>query len=284
MTTYCINQALAPGRIPQRLNFHDQDFWQIVIESPEIFVFLDFDGTLAEIAPTPADVFFSEPRQRWLNDFHSLPGCSVGIVSGRPINELKRLVGLDQIFYIGCHGLEWAAPEGTFNRPWSNRVIIDTLRSLREELCRALAGADGIIVEDKGIALALHFRRADGDTALLARQEFVRAVHKYQQQGVKLELLAGKDVIEVKPTGMTKADAVTQILANYASTALPIYIGDDRSDEAAFAAIAEKGMAILVDEKPRKSAAARFLKNPTEVYLFLRCLTHMREKRDQTQN
>lgn len=282
MTTDCINQSLQPGGIPQRLNFHDQDFWQLVIEAPEIFVFLGFDGTLAEIAPTPADVLFSEPRRRWLQDFHSLPGCSVGIVSGRPIDELRRLIGLEQIYYVGCHGLEWAAPDGTFNRSWPNRVFVDTLRCLHEELRRALADADGIIVEDKGIALALHFRRADGDTALAARQEFVRAVHEYQQQGVKLELLAGKDVIEAKPTGMTKADAITQILAHYASAALPIYIGDDRTDEAAFAAIAAKGMAILVEETPRKTVAARFLKNPTEVYLFLRCLTHMREKREQS--
>lgn len=89
MTTDCINQSFQPGGIPQRLNFHDQDFWQLVIEAPEIFVFLGFDGTLAEIAPTPADVLFSEPRRRWLQDFHSLPGCSVGIVSGRPIDELS---------------------------------------------------------------------------------------------------------------------------------------------------------------------------------------------------
>jgi len=281
VTTNCIHESLRSG-IPQRLNFNDQNLWEVVVEAPAVFVFLDFDGTLAEIAPTPADVSFSEPRQRWLKDFHSLPGCSVGIVSGRPISELKRLVGLDQIFYVGCHGLEWAAPDDTANLSWPNRVIVDALRSLREEMRRAMADADGIILEDKGIALALHFRQAEDDTAWTARQEFVRAVHGHQQQGVKLELLAGKDVIEVKPTGMTKTDAITQILAQYASTALPIYIGNDRSDEAAFAAIAENGMAILVEEKPRKSASARFLKNPTEVYLFLRCLTHMREKRDRT--
>lgn len=113
-----------------------------------------------------------------------------------------------------------------------------------------MADADGIILEDKGIALALHYRRAERDTALAARKEFVRAVHWYQQQGVKLELLAGKEVIEAKPTGMTKGDAITQILARYASTALPIYIGDERSDEAAFEAIADVGMAILVAETP----------------------------------
>jgi trehalose 6-phosphate phosphatase len=143
---------------------------------------------------------------------------------------------------------------------------------------KGMADADGIILEDKGVALALHYRRANRNTAIAARKEFVRAVHGYQQRGVKIELLAGKEVIEAKPTGMTKDDAIKQILARYASTALPIYIGDERSDEAAFLTIADIGLAILVTETPRETAATLFLKDPSEVYLFLRRLTHMREK------
>ncbi|MGZ8450938.1 MAG: hypothetical protein ACXW6K_01015 [Candidatus Binatia bacterium] len=91
---------------------------------------------------------------------------------------------------------------------------------------------------------------------------------------IRMGLVSGLSLLsEIK-----KADAIMQILARYAPTALPIYIGDDRTNQAAFEAIAEIGMAIHVEESPRKTAAARFLKNPTEVYLFLRCLTHMREK------
>jgi len=141
-----------------------------------------------------------------------------------------------------------------------------------------MAGLEGIVVEDKGISLALHYRMAERDTAWAARQEFVRAVNGYQQQGVKLELLAGKEVLEAKPAGATKGDAIGQIWSRYAPTALPIYIGDDVTDESAFDAISEKGLAILVAETPRPTAAQLFLKNPTEVYVFLRCLTHVREK------
>ena len=265
--------------IPQQLNFDDHSLWQAVVEAPGIFAFFDFDGTLAEIAPTPADVMFSEPRKGWLKDFISLPKCSVGIVSGRPIVELRKLVGLEQIFYVGCHGLEWAAPNGEIYISWANQLIIDALRSLRDDMFKSMAYADGIVLEDKGIGLALHYRQADPDTALAARKDFVRAVHGYQQQGVKLELLAGKEVIEAKPAGMTKDDAIRQILARYASSALPIYIGDERSDEAAFLTIADIGLAILVAETPRETAATLFLKDPSEVYLFLRRLIHIREKR-----
>jgi trehalose 6-phosphate phosphatase len=144
-------------------------------------------------------------------------------------------------------------------------------------MCGAVADFEGVVLEDKGITLALHYRRARRDAASAARKEFVRAVHWYQQQGVKLQLLAGKEVIEAKAAGSTKGDAITQILARYVPTALPIYIGDDITDESAFHAIAEKGLAILVSETPRATAAARFIRNPTEVYEFLRRLTRMRE-------
>ena len=279
MASSGIHQSLHHSMIPHRLDFDDHKLWQAVVEAPAIFAFFDFDGTLAEIAPTPADVLFREPRKDWLKDFISLPECSVGIVSGRPIDELRKLIGLEQIFYVGCHGLEWAAPNGEIHISWANQLIMDALRSLRDDMFKAMAYADGIVLEDKGIALALHYRRADPATALAARKEFVRAVHGYQQQGAKLELLAGQEVIEAKPTGMTKDDAIKQILARYGSTALPIYLGDERSDEAAFLTIADKGLSILVAETPRETAATLFLKDPTEVYLFLRRLTDMREKR-----
>jgi len=282
MAAYRTKQSDPHNRFPQRLEFDDQDLWQTVVEAPAVIVFLDFDGTLVEIAPTPTDVLLSEPRKRWLKDFLSCPQCSIGVVSGRPVDELKRLIGLEQIFYVGCHGLEWAAPDGNFHMSWPDRVVVDALSSLRDEMCRVMAHSDGIILEDKGVALALHYRRAERDTALAAREEFVRAVHRYQQQGIKLELLVGKEVIEAKPTGTTKGDAITQILARYVSTALPIYIGDDLTDETAFDAIAEIGIAILVAEMPRETAAARILKNPTEVYVFLRCLTRMMEMRERT--
>jgi trehalose 6-phosphate phosphatase len=249
-----------------------------VVRAPAIMTFLDFDGTLVEIAPTPADVEFAAPRKRWLEDILSLPRCSVGVVSGRPIDELRRIIGLDEIFYIGCHGLEWAAPDGARYTASPSPVLVDALSSLRAVMRAAMAGFAGVVVEDKGISLALHYRMAERDTAWAARKEFVRAVNWYQQQGVKLELLPGKEVLEAKPAGTSKGDAVSKIWACYAPTALPIYIGDDVTDESAFSAVAAAGLAIVVAPTPRATAARLFLKNPTEVYVFLRCLTHLREK------
>jgi trehalose-phosphatase len=266
------------NRLPQRLHIDDAKLWQQVVFAPKIISFFDFDGTLVEIAPTPADVNLAKPCKRWLNEILSLPGCSAAVVSGRPIDDLRRLIGLDRLFYVGCHGLEWAAPDGVRHTSWLNRLLVDALRALRSEMRATMATFEGVIIEDKGMSLALHYRLAGRATATAARKEFVRAVSWYQQQGAKLELISGKEVIEAKPAGTTKGDAITQIWARYAPTALPIYIGDDTTDESAFEAIADKGLAVLVAETPRLTAAQMYLKNPTEVYVFLRCLTHMREK------
>ncbi len=268
------------GRMPRQLDANDDRLWQQVINAPAIFTFLDFDGTLVEIAPTPADVSLSEPRKRWLQELTLLPQCSVGVVSGRPIDELRRFIGVEQIFYVGCHGLEWAAPDGNRSMAWTQRTLLDALRSLREEMCRELARFAGVDLEDKGMSLALHYRRAQANEALAARKEFVRAVHWYQQQGIKIDLLPGKEVIEAKPAGSTKGDAVVQILARYAPAALPIYIGDDLTDESAFHAIGENGLAILVAASPRTSAAGWFVKNPRAVYAFLRRLIRARETKE----
>ena len=263
--------------MPRQLDYDDGALWQPIVNAPAIFTFLDFDGTLVEIAPTPAEVRLSEARRRRLKELIALRQCSVGIVSGRTVDELRRLIGLEPIFYVGCHGLEWAAPDGTRCRARPNRGLVDALRALREKMRREMARLDGVVLEDKGMALALHYRRAEPHAALAAHTAFFRAVHGYRERGVKLELLAGKAVIEAKPAGTTKGDAIMQILARYAPAALPIYLGDDITDESAFCSIGEKGLAMLVAQAPRATAATHFVKNPSEVYGFLRCLISRRE-------
>jgi len=267
-----------PSQAPQRLNLDDENFWQQVVMAPAIITFLDFDGTLVEFAPTPGEVRFEAARKRWLREIVALPRCAVGVVSGRAVDDLRRLIGLEQIFYVGCHGLEWAAPDGMRYVSWPNRALLDALASLRAEMREAMAGQPGIVIEDKGIALALHYRMADQDTAAAARKEFVRAVNWYQRQGVKLELLGGKEVIEARPGGATKGDAITQLWSRYAPKAMPIYIGDDVTDESAFQAIGATGLTILVADAPRPTAAQLYLKNSTEVYVLLRCLVRLRDR------
>lgn len=279
MTVTRARQRDQRNKVPRRFDRGGRDPWAPVLRTKEVFIFLEFDGTLVEIAPGPGDVVLSERRKRYLRELLSAPGCSVAIVSGRPVDELRKLIGLDGMFYIGCHGLEWTAPDGTGYMSWPHKVVLDALQSLREQLRDSLINFKGVLLEDKGIALALHYRKARPETALMARREFVRAVHWYQQHGVKLEILAGKEVIEAKSAGAKKGDAITQILARRSPSAIPIYIGDDITDESAFHAIAERGLAILVAKTPRMTAATFYLRDPSDVYAYVRCLNAMRRRR-----
>jgi trehalose 6-phosphate phosphatase len=283
MTVTKARQIKQLKKVPRRLHRGHKDPWAPVFRAKEIFIFFEFDGTLVEIAPRPDEVVLSERRKRYLRDLLSAGGSSVAIVSGRPVDELRKLVGLDGMFYIGCHGLEWAAPDGTRYTSWPHKMVLNALQSLKEELRDSLIKLKGVLLEDKGIALALHYRKARPDTALTARKEFVRSVHWYQQQGVKLEIVAGKKVIEAKSAGAKKGDAITQILARRAPGAIPIYIGDDITDESAFRAIAARGLAILVTKTARATAATFHLRDPREVYAYVRCLNALWRTRRQLQ-
>ena len=112
-------------------------------------------------------------------------------------------------------------------------------------------------LEDKGTAVALHYRMAAEDTALAAKSDFLRAVHHYQQRGIPLEIVAGKEVVEAKPAAQNKGDAAIRLLEHYGDGALPIYCGDDFTDEVAFHRLDKQGITILVAETPRPTAAAR---------------------------
>ena len=259
--------SVAPGELATR---------QPLVDAKSIFLFLDFDGTLVEIAPRPSDVYLTHQRRQCLQDLLSTPGLSAAVVSGRPIEELKRLIQLDDLFYVGNHGLEWIAPRGRKNSCSIGKPVMDALQSLRDEFSHSIADLKGVFLEDKGTALALHFRLASEDTALNVKSEFVRAIHRQQKRGVALEILAGKEVVEAKPAAVNKGDATERLLERFDPEAFPVYIGDDITDEMMFQRFHKRGLTILVVGTPRPTAASFYLRNPNEVYEFLQRLVRIK--------
>jgi trehalose 6-phosphate phosphatase len=155
----------------------------------------------------------------------------------------------------------------------------DALQSLREQFAGSFADTPGIFVEEKGSALALHFRLATKEAASRVIRDFAEAVNAHQRRGLPLEVLKGKGVIEVKPMAMNKGRAIAHILDRYGKMALPIYVGDDVTDEAAFHVVGRRGIAILVSEAPRKTAARFYLRGPDDVYTFLKDLIFLRAQK-----
>jgi trehalose 6-phosphate phosphatase len=248
-----------------------------LLTSGPVFLFLDFDGTLVELAPRPEDTHLSPERRRCLHQLTRAAGVYVAIVSGRSVEDLQSRIAVPELIYVGNHGLEWTAPGETVHHyPISERTR-DALQFLRDQFGGNVKKLKGVLLEDKKYAIALHYRMANQATALNVRNEFFRAVKQQQHCGAALEILAGKKVIEAKPVSRNKSDAVSHLLKRYAPEAFPIYFGDDKTDETAFRYLETQGITVLIAETPRPTAASFYLSNPNEVYAFLRYLMRMKK-------
>lgn len=211
-------------------------------------LFLDFDGTLVDLAPTPGEVEVGEPLRALVAGLHDRLGGRIAIVSGRPLAEIAAFLHPVALPIGGSHGLELRLPGGSLDTP-----------SRPEGLDKALArmhalAADwpGVLVEEKPLGAALHYRGAPQAEAACRRL----AAEAADVTGLALQ--PGKMVFELKPAGGDKGRALGLFMADplFAGTH-PVFLGDDLTDEAGFAAAAAAGGAgILVGEA--RATAARF--------------------------
>lgn len=246
--------------------------------SPELFCFLDYDGTLAPIAPRPELARPLARTETTLTRLVRLPGTDVAVVSGRPVADLLRILSIDGLFYVGLHGAEIRTPEGREMRlPVSSRAQ-SLLREWRGKLEALCSRFPGVWIEDKGLALACHDRQAPEEVAAQLDRFFSGLAAEFRAPSVPLELLHGKRVWELRPKGIDKGRAVLSILRTYRLTALPLYAGDDRTDEDAFAQLPEKAITIRIGEVDAPSRARYRIASPHEFKAFLDALVQRRQR------
>ena len=228
-------------------------------------LFLDYDGTLAPIAPRP-DLARLPRRTRGVLRRLAEQGPVV-LLSGRGREDVAALVGLDELTYAGSHGFDIAGP--TLRREVGEGIparIEDAAQRLRQRV----EGIAGALVEPKRFSVAVHFRLA-GDEDLPRIEEAVDAV---QSEIPELRKVHGKKVFELRPAlDWDKGHALLWLLyalhGEDGGAAVPLYLGDDVTDEDAFRAIQDRGIGILVAGEPRETAAAYSLRDPDEVRVFL---------------
>jgi trehalose 6-phosphate phosphatase len=213
-------------------------------------VFLDVDGTLVEIAGSPEEVRVEARLHEVLNRLrHRLDGA-VALVSGRRIADLERLFALSQLPMAGLHGLERCSVGGA--------VISGAAAALslpeREQLVRFAAEHPGVLLEDKGAAVALHYRAAP--EVEVAARALARAITAANAD--EMVLLEGKMVLEIRRRGSHKGDAIADFMNEppFAGRR-PVFIGDDVTDEDGFAVVNRMaGWSVRVGESG--TTAARF--------------------------
>jgi len=235
-----------------------------------VFLFLDFDGTLAPLARTPREAVLPAGLADLLHRLSTLAAVKLAVVSGRRLDDLRQKVGIDGIIYSGNHGLECKGPGIAFD-PGIDESLLNQLSEMAQGLRKEMAVFKGAEVEDKKYSVSVHYRNvsaADHDALLRA----VKAVLMPYQQADGFVLTYGKMVAEIRlNTNWNKGKIVRWLLDRFPGTA-PIYLGDDRTDEDAFAVVRPLGLAVLVGEGQGDSQADFFLRDPAEVQKFLEFL------------
>lgn len=229
-----------------------------------IALFLDVDGTLLEIAARPQAVSVPAELRELLRRLSLATGGALALVSGRAIADLDALFDPLTLPSAGLHGFEHRGARGVCRRRAApSTAALELARRAMHQLARQHGG---LLVEDKRFALALHYRGAPQleDTVLAAMQEVAARVRD------ELELQRGKRVVELRPAGATKAQAVAAYLeeAPFAGR-MPVFIGDDLTDEPAFELVNRSGgLSVLVGD-PRPSAARARLADVAAVRAWL---------------
>lgn len=227
-------------------------------------LFLDFDGTLVELAARPDAVVVDEPLHTLLQGLATRLEGRLAIVSGRSIEQIDGFLGrsLGGVAVVGSHGAELRRPGEAIVRPERAAVLLEAERVFRERF----GAIEGVAIEVKTLGVAIHYRlapeleaEARGLVEAYARHDGLEAQH-------------GKMMTELRMGGHDKGTAITELLATEPFEGhAPVFVGDDLTDEPGFVACARHGGAGILIGAPRDSAAGYRLDG---VWAFREWLEH----------
>ncbi len=247
-------------------------------DARHVLLLIDYDGTLTPIVERPELAELSETAKRLLEELAHQSRFIVGIISGRALADLKDKVGISGIIYAGNHGLEIEGPGICFTNPVAEELS-PVLQAMSDELSQAVSTIKGVFVENKGLTLSVHYRLAEEGRAEDV-ERIVRQVIGSTEAAERVKITYGKKVYEVRPDVVwDKGKALELLITRYSkegrrSELLPVYFGDDLTDEDGFRVIKDyrSGISVFVGDESQQSSARYFLKSPAEVTTLLAML------------
>jgi trehalose 6-phosphate phosphatase len=240
------------------------------LELTRYALFLDLDGTLVEIAPRPQDVVADTDLLALLR---TLRGCCTGalaLISGRTLLDLDRITAPERFAAAGLHGFERRTAHGNMVR--APRPKTEKLEEVRTILRRLVQAHPQLLLEDKGDALALHYRQAP-QLQPVVEGVFV-TLRDLPAYGLRIQ--HGRRVVEITPAGVSKATAVAEFMSEEPFQGrVPVFVGDDLTDECAFEWVnARDGISVSVNASSRRSMAQLQVGSVSAARGWLQELTH----------
>jgi alpha,alpha-trehalase len=245
----------------------------------EPFVALDYDGTLTPIVERPELAILSEKTRKTLKKLKDT--TQLAIISGRDLKDVKRLVKVDGIIYAGSHGFDIESPTKLQKTFKEGEAFIAELNEAEKALRERTKGIDGLLIERKKYSIAVHFRLVKPEMAEKIEKEVDQVVDAF----ASLKKTFGKKVFEVRPNmDWDKGKAIewlVEALGFSRHNVLPIYVGDDVTDEDGFKALIDWGIGIVVakGKDQEKSAASYKLPDTESVEEYLKGLAELFERR-----
>ncbi|WOL02127.1 putative trehalose-phosphate phosphatase 6 [Canna indica] len=267
-----------------------------------VVVFLDYDGTLSPIVDDPDCAFMSDSMRSAVDKVaQHFPTC---IISGRRRDKVYKFVKLTNVYYVGSHGMDIMAPvksldhgintslhEQAIDEKGNKAVLfqpaeefLPIIEEVYSELERKTKEINGVMVENNKFCISVHFRRVDEVDWRSLEDQVINTIKEYPS----LCITRGRKVIEIRPSiKWDKGRALEyllEILGFASDQTLPLYIGDDRTDEDAFKVLQRRGQgySIIVSSIPKDTKASYSLRDPSEVMSFLLLLSKWKKHSDSS--
>jgi trehalose 6-phosphate phosphatase len=219
-------------------------------------VFLDYDGTLTPIVDRPEDAIISDSMRKAVRELAGR--CTVCVVSGRDRRVVQELMGIDDLIVAGSHGFDIWSPVGGAIQREEGAGFEGLLDEVKARLRKEAGAIDGVLVEPKSVSVALHYRLVSEEERPTIK-EIVDAV--LAERTDELKVTPGKMVYEIQPKiDWDKGKAVLYLLEALdleGPEVVPLYLGDDITDEHAFEVLAGRGIGIFVGRADDPEVAGR---------------------------
>jgi trehalose-phosphatase len=237
-----------------------------------VLLFFDYDGTLTPITGTPAEARLAAGMKEKLTALALRPKVTAGIISGRALAELRSMAGIAGIYYAGNHGMEIEGPGLAWVSPEAEKARA-MMSDLAAGLAEGLENIAGVIIEDKGLSLSVHYRLVVPARVSTVTGTFRRLTAPLAKAG-KIKITSGKKVLEVRPpVDWDKGRALEAIRREIMALlklerVMTVFLGDDLTDEDAFRVLQGpdlEGWGVYVGGNNPASAAGYYLGSPAEV-------------------